>query len=36
MKTIAVIYGSTTGNTEQAAQAIAARLSGKAIAVRDA
>ncbi len=36
MKTITVIYGSTTGNTEQAAKAIAARLNGKAIAVRDA
>lgn len=36
MKTIHVLYGSTTGNTKQAAQQIAALLNGRAIPIRDA
>lgn len=35
-KSIAVIYGSSTGNTERAAQAIAAKLGGRAVNIRSA
>ncbi|MDR2849725.1 MAG: flavodoxin [Verrucomicrobiota bacterium] len=36
MKTIKIIYGSTTGNTERAAQRIASVLGGTAVAVSQA
>ena len=36
MKTVTVIYGSTTGNTERAAKQIAALLGGKAVPVAHA
>ena len=35
-KIITVIYGSSTGNTEHAAQAIAGKLGGRAVNIRNA
>lgn len=35
-KSITIIYGSSTGNTERAAQAVAAKLGGRAVNIRNA